>query len=69
LRGFQASPRSGHGGGGNEGTDLLAVEDHELVLSLECVRELGVLSLYEHEAVVAIGRVEQSKIDLAEYSH
>jgi hypothetical protein len=40
------------------GIDLLAVDDHELLVSLECVRELRVLSLYQDAALIAIGGVE-----------
>jgi hypothetical protein len=48
------------------GIDFLAVDDHELLVAVECIRELGVLGLYQDATLVAIGRIEQSKIDLAE---
>jgi hypothetical protein len=48
------------------GIDFLAVDDHELLVAVECIRALGVLGLYQDATLVAIGRIEQSKIDLAE---
>ena len=48
------------------GIDFLAVDDHKLLVSVECIRELRVLSLDQDAALVAIGGIKQSKIDLAE---
>jgi len=45
--------------------DFLAVDHHELLVAGRVHRELRMLSLNQDAALVAMGRVEQSKIDLA----